>query len=101
VVRNALRATVLAAAARVVELGEEPSVVDLVAVQGIKVPEPPLKEIDRRGAAQLLRELEAVNSVLGSGRLEPPRLLTAMAQEKETFYVGDRANPWLGSRQGF
>ncbi len=68
-VKSALKIALSAAAARVVELGEKPSTVDFVAVAGIKLPEPPLQEIDNIGAAEVLRELRRINARLAGGAL--------------------------------
>ena len=53
-IKHALRASMIIAAARVAELGELPATVDFVATEGIKLPQPPLKEIDSVGAATVL-----------------------------------------------
>ena len=83
------------AAARVTELGESAATVDYVATKGIKMPQPPLKEIDNIGAAAVLEELESTNAKLGDQPLTPPKLLTAMAKENQTFYINDQPNRWL------
>ena len=88
----------LVAAARVAELGETPATVDFVATEGIKMPKPPLKEIDAIGAAALLQDLARTNQMLGDKPLTAPNLLTDMAGEKQSFYTNDQANPWLRSR---
>ena len=64
-VKRALMTSMLVAAARVAELGETPATVDLVATEGIKMPQPPLKQIDATGAAALREELEKTNRMLG------------------------------------
>lgn len=94
-IQRALWTTLLVAAARVAELGEAPATVDFVAVEGVKMPRPPLKEIDSVGAAAVLHELEGVQALLGDRPLEPPQLLVAMAREGQTFYRNDQPNPWL------
>lgn len=94
-VKRALWTTLLVAAARVAELGEAPATVDFVAVEGIKMPRPPLEAIDRVGAAAVLHELKGVNALLGEQPLEPPQLLTEMAQEGQTFYLNAQPSPWL------
>ena len=94
-VKRALRTSMLVAAARVAELGETPAIIDFVATEGIKTPEPPLKEIDFEGAATLLQDITDVNRLLGNQSLPAPELITAMTSEKETFYKNDQANPWL------
>ena len=64
------------AAARVAELGESPATIDFIATEGIKLPQPPLKEIDGVGAATVLDELARTNRQLGNAPLAPPKLLT-------------------------
>jgi 3-hydroxyacyl-CoA dehydrogenase len=98
-VKRALRTAMLVAAARVAELGEAPVTVDFVATEGIKMPKPPLKEIDATGAAALLQDLAGTNQMLGDKPLPAPNLLTGMAGEKQSFYINDQANPWLRSRE--
>jgi 3-hydroxyacyl-CoA dehydrogenase len=92
-VKTALKISILVAAARVVELGEEPSTVDFVAVEGIKIPDPPLKQIDSIGAAELLRELGQINQLLSTGALSAPALLRTMADEGQTFYRAEQRHP--------
>jgi 3-hydroxyacyl-CoA dehydrogenase len=92
-VKTALRISILVAAARVVELGEQPSTVDFVAVEGIKIPDPPLKQIDSIGAAELLRELTQINELLSTGSLSAPALLRTMADEGQTFYRAEQVRP--------
>ena len=94
-VKHALRASTIIAAARVAELGESPATIDFIATQGIKLPWPPLKEIDGIGAATVLNELARTNRQLGSAPLAPPKLLTAMSAERQTFYKNGQPNPWL------
>jgi 3-hydroxyacyl-CoA dehydrogenase len=98
-IKSTLKTSILVAAARVAELGESPAIVDLVATEGIKVPEPPLKEIDAIGATTLLRELDNINERLGDGPLEAPALLAKMAEERQTFYNENKPNPWLEPRR--
>lgn len=98
-IKCALKTAMLVAAARVAELGEAPATVDLVATEGIKMPKPPLKEIDAIGAAALLQDLAGTNQMLGDKPLPAPNLLTGMAGEKQSFYINDQANPWLRSRE--
>jgi len=88
----------LVAAARVAELGEAPATVDFVATEGIKMPQPPLKEIDAAGAVTLLDDLVKTNRTLRDKPLAAPNVLTAMADERQTFYKNDQANPWLIAR---
>lgn len=97
-IKRALKTSMLVAAARVAELGESPATVDFVATEGIKMPRPPLKEIDAIGATALLQDLAKTNQMLGNKPLTAPKLLTAMAEEKQSFYKNDQANPWLISR---
>ena len=97
-VKQALKTSMLVAAVRVAELGEAPATVDLVATEGIKMPQPPLKEIDAAGAVTLLDDLVKTNQMLRDKPLAAPKLLTAMADEKQSFYKNDKANPWLISR---
>jgi hypothetical protein len=72
--------------------------VDVVATEGIKMPEPSLKEIDTIGAAALLQDLTKTNQALRDNPLAAPNPLTAMADEKQSFYKNNQANPWLISR---
>jgi 3-hydroxyacyl-CoA dehydrogenase len=97
-IKRALRLSTLISAARVVELGESPATVDFVATEGIKLPQPPLKEIDSIGAASILDELARTNWQLGGEPLAPPELLAAMAEAKQTFYRDAEPNPWLIER---
>lgn len=94
-VKRALRTSMLVAAARVAELGESPAAVDFVATEGIKMPEPPLKQIDLEGAATLLQDITEINRLLADQSLPAPELIAAMASEQETFYKNDQTNPWL------
>jgi len=97
-ITRALRLSTLVSAARVVELGEAPATVDFVATEGIKLPQPPLKEIDSLGAASILAELRTTNQQLGGEPLAAPELLAAMAGAKQTFYRDTEPNPWLLAR---
>jgi 3-hydroxybutyryl-CoA dehydrogenase len=94
-IRRALKASIWASAARTVELGESPATVDFIATQGIRIPRPPLREIDSLGAGNVLRELTAIYQEMPSIPLTPPALLAAMAGDRENFYKGDQLNPWL------
>jgi len=96
-IKHALRASMIIAAARVAELGESPATVDFVATEGIKLPQPPLKEIDGVGAATVLDELARTNRQLGSEPLASPKILTAMSTESQTFYKNGHPNPWLSA----
>jgi 3-hydroxybutyryl-CoA dehydrogenase len=99
-IKSALKTSILIAAVRVAELGESPSTVDFVATEGIKIPTPPLKEVDTIGAESLLRELHKINDWLGDGYLAAPRLLIAMADERQTFYKDNQPNPWIKLHSG-
>ncbi len=85
-IKRALKTSMLVAAARVAELGEAPATVDFVATKGIKMPNPPLKEIDAIGAAALLQDLAETNRVLGDQPLPPPASMLAMARQNQKFY---------------
>jgi hypothetical protein len=99
-IKRALRLSTLVSAARVVEFGESPTTVDFVATEGIKLPQPPLKEMDSLGAGSILAELTRNNHQLGGEPLSPPELLTAMAAANQTFYQNGEPNPWLLARSG-
>lgn len=92
--RLALLTAVRLGAARTVELGEAPTTVDLVSIEGLKFPRAPLAEIDEIGANRVLQDVKTINSVIPNGMAAPP-LLQAMAGEKQTFYKDGRLNPWL------
>jgi 3-hydroxyacyl-CoA dehydrogenase/enoyl-CoA hydratase/3-hydroxybutyryl-CoA epimerase len=96
-IKRALRISMTIAAARVVELGESPTTVDFIATEGIKMPQPPLKEIDRIGPSAVLEELATTNWQLRDQPLTPPELLSAMRDERQTFYKNDQPNPWLSA----
>ena len=96
-IKRALRLSTLVSAARVVEFGESPTTVDFVATEGIKLPQPPLKEMDSLGAASMLAELTRTNHQLGGEPLAPPELLTAMAAANQTFYENGEPNRWLAT----
>jgi 3-hydroxyacyl-CoA dehydrogenase len=85
-VKRALRTAVTVAAVRVAELGESPSIVDRVATEGLKMPRPPLREIDAVGTAALLDDLAETNRLLGDQPLPAPESLLAMARHGQTFY---------------
>ncbi|MGZ8464695.1 MAG: 3-hydroxyacyl-CoA dehydrogenase family protein [Candidatus Binatia bacterium] len=85
-VKRALMTSMLVAAARVTELGETPATVDLVATEGIKMPQPPLKLIDATGAAALRDELEKTNRMLGQNPLAIPAILAETTGGNKTFY---------------
>jgi 3-hydroxybutyryl-CoA dehydrogenase len=94
-IKRALKTVIHVAAARVVELGESPATVDFVATEGVKIPLPPLKEMDGLGVTTVLQELSELNHEMPKISLTPPELLPAMAREAQTFYENDRPNPWL------
>jgi 3-hydroxyacyl-CoA dehydrogenase len=96
-VKRALQISMTIAAARVAELGESPATVDFIATEGIKMPQPPLKEIDRIGPATVLEELATTNRELRDQPLTPPKLLSTMKEERQTFYENDQPNPWLSA----
>jgi len=97
-VKQALRTAVWIAAARVVELGETPDIVDHISTEGLKIPVGPLKEIDAIGAARVLEQLAKINQELSGQSLNPPALLTAMAREGQAFFIHNKPNSWLLSR---
>jgi 3-hydroxyacyl-CoA dehydrogenase len=94
-IKRALQISMTIAAARVAELGESPTTVDFIATEGIKMPRPPLKEIDRIGPVAVLEELATTNRQLRDQPLTPPELLSVMRDEGQTFYKSDQPNPWL------
>lgn len=94
-IQAALKTSIHVAAARVVELGEDPGRVDHISVEGIKIPEGPLKEIDRIGAAAVLDNLRNIANEMPDTSLTAPELLLQMAREGQTFYKGDQINPWV------
>jgi 3-hydroxyacyl-CoA dehydrogenase len=97
-IMRALETTIFLAAARVVELGESPATVDFVATEGIKIPEPPLKQIDNLGSSAVIEELAKINREMPELSLNAPQLLTAMARQGQPFYINDEPNPWLLSQ---
>jgi 3-hydroxyacyl-CoA dehydrogenase len=99
-IKRALLTSLIIAAARVAELGESPATVDFVATEGIKMPQPPLKQIDEIGSAAVLADLEKTNLKLGDQPMPVPALLAQMAEEKQTFYKNDQTNPWLLAHAG-
>ena len=84
-VKRALMTSMLVAAARVAELGEAAATVDFVATEGIKMPQPPLKQIDMSGVAALREELEKTNRMLGANPLAIPTTLAATTGGNKTF----------------
>jgi len=93
--KSALKASIHVAAARIVELGEDPAKVDFISVEGLRIPQGPLREMDRIGPATVLEELQRISREMPDSELTPPRILTAMANEGQTFYKNNQANPWL------
>ena len=96
-IKEGLKASLYAGAARVAELGEDVVKVDFICVYGLKVPWPPLKEIDRIGPSEVLKQMDRTNQMMSDDRLRPPQILLAMVREQQTFYKNDQANPWLFS----
>lgn len=86
-VKLALQTSMLVGAARVGELGEAQPVVDRVAVDGIKMPRPPLREIDAMGTVALLDNLAETNRVIGGTPLPAPVSLVEMARTQVKFYA--------------
>jgi hypothetical protein len=68
--------------------------VDFISTEGLKFPRGPLAEIDERGAANVLEDLQSVNGTIRDG-MKAPELLSAMADDKQTFYKDGRVNPWV------
>ncbi len=85
-VKRALMTSMLIAAARVAALGEAPATVDFVATEGIKMPQPPLKQIDATGPAALREELEKTNRLLGQSPLAIPAFLGETTDGNKRFY---------------
>jgi hypothetical protein len=100
IIQRALTTTIHVAAARVVELGESPATVDFIATEGLKIPRAPLKEIDTIGPAAVLQEIEKLSQQISVNALPAPKLLAAMANERQTFYQNGDTNPWLRSAIG-
>ncbi len=96
-IKASLKVSLYVAAARVAELGEDVVKVDLICVDGLKIPWPPLKEIDRIGPSEVVKEIARTNQMMSDDRLRPPQILLDMVREKQTFYKNDQANPWLSS----
>jgi 3-hydroxybutyryl-CoA dehydrogenase len=93
-IKLSLMTSVRLAAARTVELGETPTIVDYIATEGLKFPRGPLGEIDERGAATVLQDLEIVNAAIPRG-MKAPLLLRAMVEQNQTFFQGGQVNPWV------
>ena len=96
-IKLALLTSVRVAAARTVELGETPATVDFIATDGLKFPRGPLGEIDDLGADSVLKDLRAVNKAMPVNELQPPALLTAMADAGQKFFDNGEANPWVAA----
>jgi 3-hydroxybutyryl-CoA dehydrogenase len=92
-VKLALMTSVRIAAARTVELGEAPGIVDFISTEGLKFPRGPLAEIDELGAQAVLNALDKVNDAMPEGKMKAPELLTAIAKDTQTFFEGGQANP--------
>lgn len=95
IVKLALLTSIRLAAARTVELGEAPATVDFISTEGLKFPRGPLAELDELGAEAVLKDLATVNDAIPGNRMKAPKLLTAMADERQTFYLKGQANPWV------
>ena len=85
-VKRALMTSMLVAAVRIAELGEAAATVDFVATQGIKMPQPPLKQLDMSGVTALREELEKTNRMLGASPLAIPTNLAETTGGYKTFY---------------
>ena len=96
-IKKALKATIHVAAARVVELGEDPRQVDFISVDGLKIPQPPLKEIDTIGATALVEQVEQIKTEIPESELAAPEILKAMANERQRFYNDGQPNLWITS----
>ncbi len=96
-IERALKASIHVSAARVVELGEDPTKVDFISAVGIKIPQRPLREIDNTGAVAVIEEIDAINRAIPGAGLTPPYILIAMADKGQTFYRGEQPNPWIYS----
>jgi 3-hydroxybutyryl-CoA dehydrogenase len=99
-VKLALLTSIRVAAARTVELGEAPATVDFISTEGLKFPRGPLAEIDELGADTVLNDLEKVNAAIPEAKMKAPRLLTAIAKERHTFFKDGQANPAIAALQG-
>lgn len=95
IAKLALLTSIRLAAARTVELGEAPATVDFISTEGLKFPRGPLAELDELGAEAVLKDLATVNDAIPGNRMKAPKLLTAMAGERQTFYLKGQANPWV------
>jgi 3-hydroxyacyl-CoA dehydrogenase len=97
VIERALKASIHVSAARVVELGEDPAKVDFISTVGIKIPKPPLREIDNAGTVAVIKEINAINGAIAGAQLMPPQILLAVADQGQSFYCGEQPNPWISS----
>jgi 3-hydroxyacyl-CoA dehydrogenase len=95
IVKLALLTSIRLAAARTVELGEAPATVDFISTEGLKFPRGPLAELDELGPEAVLKDLATVNDAIPGNRMKAPKLLTAMADERQSFYLKGQANPWV------
>jgi 3-hydroxyacyl-CoA dehydrogenase len=93
----ALVTSIRVAAARTVELGESPVMVDFICTEGLKFPRAPLAEIDQLGAQAVLDDLQRVNDAMPGGKMKAPELLTALAKERHTFFKDGHANPAMAA----
>ncbi len=96
-IKMALKASLYAGATRVAELGEDVVKVDFICVEGLKLPWPPLKEIDTIGPREIAEEINRTNQMMSGSGLRPPRILLDMVRENQTFYKDGKANLWLSS----
>jgi 3-hydroxyacyl-CoA dehydrogenase len=96
-IKLALLTSIRVAAARTVELGEAPGIVDFISTEGLKFPRGPLAEVDDLGAETVLNDLEQVNEVMAEGKMRAPELLTGMAKERQTFFKDGQANPAIAA----
>jgi 3-hydroxyacyl-CoA dehydrogenase len=91
--KQALKTAIWIAAANVVEAGESPGTVDFISTEGIKIPEPPLQDIDKIGAAHVLELLASTNREISGEALSPPALLVTMAREGQRFSAMGNQTP--------
>jgi 3-hydroxyacyl-CoA dehydrogenase len=95
-IRRVLTVSIRVAAARIVELGEDPGTVDHIAVNGLRIPRGPLVDIDTAGPAAVVQDAAEVNAQLGETRLAVPDLLASMAEQGQRFFSdGGRPNAWV------
>ena len=96
-IKLAFLTSIRVAAARTVELGEAPGIVDFISTEGLKFPRGPLAEVDELGVEAVLNDLEKVNEVMPEGKMRAPELLSAMAKERQTFFKDGQANPAIAA----